>query len=89
MRIQVVIAIYQSNAIFKAYCPPSIKFNFIKGTLHNQQKKIQHMNGSTILDVLNISRCGSFRYVCVILDDAKICMYTHTRISSFSTFWAA
>jgi len=61
---------------------------FIKGTLHNQQKKIQRMNGPTILDGLHNSRCGSFCCVRIILDDAIICMDKHTRISSFFTFWA-
>ena len=36
-------------------------FNFVKGTLHNQQKKIQRMNGPTILDRLHNSRCGNHK----------------------------
>ena len=34
-------------------------FNFLKGTLHNQQKKIQFMNGPTILDGLHNSKYGN------------------------------
>ena len=86
MRIKVCIAIYQSKALFKGYCRPSSNFNFIKGTLHNQIKKIQRMNGPTILDCLHNSRCGNFSYVRVIPDAAKICMDKHTRISSFLHF---
>ena len=37
---------------------PIIKFNFIKGILHNQQKNIQRMNSSAILDGPDDSRCG-------------------------------
>ena len=54
--IKVGIAIYQSKALFKGYCWPSFNFNFIKGILHNQQKKIQHMNDPTILVGLHNSR---------------------------------
>ena len=49
--IKVGIAINQLKALFKGYFRPSQNFNFIKGTLHNQQKKIQLMKGLTILDV--------------------------------------
>jgi len=66
MRIKVNIAIYQSKAIFNGYCCPSWNFNFIKGTLHNLKNKIQRMNGPTILDCLNNSRCGSFHCVCMM-----------------------
>ena len=59
MRIKVGSAIYQSKALFKGYCRPSYNFNFIKGTLHNQQKKIQLMYGPTILDGLHNSRCSN------------------------------
>ena len=44
MRIKVGIAIYQLKAFFEGFCRPTHNFNFIKGTLHNQQKKIQRMN---------------------------------------------
>ena len=84
MRIKVIkvsIAIYKSKALFKGYCHPSWNYNFMKGTLHNQQKKIQHMNGFTILDGLYNSRCDSFCCDSVILDAAKICMDKHTTIS--------
>jgi len=57
MRVKVGIAIYQSNALFKGYRCPSINFNFINGTLCNLQKKVQHINSSTIPDRLDNSRC--------------------------------
>ena len=41
-------------------------FYFIKGTLLNQEKRNQCMNGPTILDGLHNSRCGSFCCVCVM-----------------------
>ena len=47
-------------------------FLFIKGTFKNQQKKIYQMNGSTIPDCLDDSRCGSFFCVHIILDAPKI-----------------
>ena len=81
MRIKVGIAIYKSKALFKGYCHPSYNFNFIEGTLHSEQKRIQHMNGPTILDGLHNSRCDSFCCVRVILDVAAFCMDKHTRIS--------
>ena len=86
MRIKVGIAIYKSKARIKDYCRLSYNFNFIKGSLHNQQEKIQCMNGPTIPDGLLNSRCGSFRCVRVILDAAKICLDKYTRISSFFHF---
>ena len=52
------IAIYQLKALFNGYCRPSQNFNFIKGILHNLQKKIR-MNGSAILDGLDDYRCGN------------------------------
>ena len=47
---------------FKVLLSPIIKFYFIKGVLHNLQKKNQRMNGPTILDSLHNSRCG--KHVC-------------------------
>jgi len=55
----------------------SLNLNFIKGTLHTQQKKFQRMNSPTILDGLHNARCCSFHCVHVILDAAKICMDKH------------
>jgi len=57
---KVGIAIHQSKALFKGYS------NFIKGTLYNLQKKIQHQNGLAILDRLHNSRYSSFCCVRVI-----------------------
>ena len=88
-RFKVGIAIHQSKALFKGYCRPSSNFNFTKGTFYNLKKKIQRQNGSAILDGLHNSRCGSFHCVCIILDDAIICMDKNTKISSLFTFWAA
>ena len=53
MRFKVGIALHQSKAIVSHH---NILILLIKGTLHNQQKKIQHMNGPTILDGLHNSR---------------------------------
>ena len=89
MRIKVGSAIYQSKALFKGNCPSIVNFNSIKGLLCNLQKKVQQMNGSTILDGLNNFRCDSFRNDSEIIDAAKICMDKHARISQFSTFSAA
>ena len=47
---------YQLKALFKCYWRPSQNLNFIKGTIHSQHKKIQRMNGPTILDGLTNSR---------------------------------
>ena len=52
-------------------------FYFIKRTLYNQQKKIQHMNGSTILDAA------------VFVVTSLFLMDKHTRISLFATVRAA
>ena len=88
-RLKLGIAICTSiENSFQGQLSPITNSNFIKGTLYNLQKKIQHQNGSAILDGLHNSRWGSFHFVCVILDDANICMDNHTRISSFFTFWA-
>jgi hypothetical protein len=89
MRFKVGIAIHQLKALFKGYCRPSLNIYFIKETLYNLQKKIQHQNGLAIQDGLHNSRCGSFCCVRVILDDAIVCMDIHTKIFSFFTFWVA
>ena len=60
MKTEVGIALYQLNALFKGFYRPFQNFNFIKGTLHNKQKKVQHMNRPTVPDCLDNSRCGSF-----------------------------
>ena len=80
MRNKAGIAIYQSNALFKGYCRPSYNFNFIKGTLHSQQKKIQRMNDHIILDGLHNFRCGSFCCVRVIF---LVCLGTLQQLGTY------
>jgi len=50
------IAIYQSKALFKGFYSPLQFFH----ALHNQQKKIQHMNSSTFPSCLDDSRHSRF-----------------------------
>ena len=46
-----LVLLYINQKLFsRAIVAHHKSFNFIKRTLHNQQKKIQHMNGPTILD---------------------------------------
>ena len=65
MRFKVGIEIHKSKALFMGHCHP------YKILIYNLQKKIQRLNGLAILDGLHNSRCGSFRCVPVIVDDAK------------------
>ena len=59
MRIKVGISIYQLKALIKGFYPPLYNFYFI----HNQQKKIQCINGPTIQDCLDYSRCRQNMHV--------------------------
>jgi len=74
MRIKVGIAICQSKALFKSYCHPPYNFNFIlRDTLKFTLKKFQLINGSTIQDRLDDSRCGSFLCLC----SSRLCQNLH------------
>ena len=78
-RIKTGMAIHQSNALFKGYCQTSTIFNFIKGSLSNLQKKIQHINGSTIPDCLDDFGCSSFFIIIFLynLRNYRICQNLH------------
>ena len=71
MRIKVGMAIYQPKTRFKCFYRPLENFNLIKGTLHNEQKKIQCMNSSTIPDCLDDARCSGF-----FIDEVHMILFT-------------